>query len=225
MKSRLDRETMAMRVAKEFQDGWVVNLGLGIPTLANLFIPEGRTVHFQTENGALGFGAPLREDELEMADVNLINAGGQFVRWFPGMSFFDGAESFAMIRGGHIDLTILGALQVSEKGDLANWVVPEWGTGNMGGGMDLAAGAKRMIAVMQHVTKDGKPKIVKECSYPLTARECVTMIITDVAVIAVTAEGLLLEEVAPGWTAEEVQALTEPTLLTSKGLKPIDLSI
>jgi 3-oxoacid CoA-transferase subunit B len=214
-----------MRVAKEFQDGWVVNLGLGIPTLASLLIPLGRTVHFHTENGALGFGAPLREDELEMADINLIDAGGQFVRRFPGMSFFDGAESFAMIRGGHIDLTVLGALQVSERGDLANWAVPEWGTGNIGGGMDLAAGAKRMIVVMQHVTKDGKPKIVEECSYPVTARGCVTMIITDVAVISVTAGGLLLEEIAPGWTAEEIQALTEPALLISEELKPIDLSV
>lgn len=220
MKQRLDRETMAMRVAREFQDGDVVNLGIGIPTLASNFIPEGRQVIFHTENGALGFGSIAPEGE---EDIDLINAGGQFITRLPGMCFFHHADSFAMIRGGHIDITVLGGLQVSEKGDLANWMSPERRVGNIGGAMDLAAGSKRVIVAMEHTTRDGQPKIVRECDYPLTAKDCVDLIVTDVAVIEVTPHGLVLREVAPGWSAEEVQALTEPQLLVAEDLKEIEL--
>lgn len=220
MKQRLDRETMAMRVAREFQDGDVVNLGIGIPTLASNFIPEGRQVIFHTENGALGFGPIAPEGE---EDIDLINAGGQFITRLPGMCFFHHADSFAMIRGGHIDITVLGGLQVSEKGDLANWMSPERRVGNIGGAMDLAAGSKRVIVAMEHTTRDGQLKIVRECDYPLTAKECVDLIVTDVAVIEVTPHGLVLREVAPGWSAEEVQALTEPQLLVAEDLKEIEL--
>jgi len=220
MKQRLDRETMAMRVAKEFQDGDVVNLGIGIPTLASNFIPQGRQVIFHTENGALGFGPIASEGE---EDIDLINAGGQFVTRLTGMSFFHHADSFAMIRGGHIDITVLGGLQVSERGDLANWMSPERGVGNIGGAMDLAVGCKRVIVAMEHSTKEGNPKIVRECTYPLTAKECVDLIVTDLAVIEVTPQGLVLKEIAPGWTVDEVQALTEPQLKVAEDLKEIEL--
>jgi len=220
MKQRLDRETMAMRVAKEFQDGDVVNLGIGIPTLASNFIPQGRQVIFHTENGALGFGPIASEGE---EDIDLINAGGQFVTRLTGMSFFHHADSFAMIRGGHIDITVLGGLQVSERGDLANWMSPERGVGNIGGAMDLAVGSEKVIVAMEHTMKNGEPKIVRECSYSLTGKECVNLIVTDLAVIEVTPHGLVLKEVAPGWSAEEVQALTEPRLLLAEDLKEIEL--
>jgi len=220
MKQRLDRETMAMRVAKEFQDGDVVNLGIGIPTLASNFIPQGRQVIFHTENGALGFGPIASEGE---EDIDLINAGGQFVTRLTGMSFFHHADSFAMIRGGHIDITVLGGLQVSERGDLANWMSPERGVGNIGGAMDLAVGCKRVIVAMEHSTKEGNPKIVRACTYPLTAKECVDLIVTDLAVIEVTPQGLVLKEIAPGWTVDEVQALTEPQLKVAEDLKEIEL--
>lgn len=217
---RLDEQTMALRAAKEFEDGMVINLGIGIPTLAVNFIPSGREVMFQTENGALGFGPVARVEE---ADIDLVNAGGQPVTRKPGMSFFDHAESFVMIRGGHIDLCVLGGLQVSERGDLANWLLPKRGVGSIGGGMDLAFGARRTIVVMTHNTKEGKPKIVKRCTYALTAPECVDLIVTDIAVIEVAEQGLVLKEVAPGWTAEEVQAVTEAELIVAPDLKEIEL--
>lgn len=223
MKARLSREAMAMRVAKEFFDGAVVNLGIGIPTLASSFVPEGRTVIFHTENGALGFGSVLTERELDRVDVDLINAGGQFVSRLPGMCFFDSATSFAMIRGGHIDITVLGGLQVSEKGDLSNWLFPERGIGNIGGGMDLAANTPKVIVAMEHTAKEGKPKIVKRCAFPLTAKECVKLVVTDLAVIEVTLPGLVLKEIAPGWTPQEIQALTEPPLILAPDLKEIEL--
>lgn len=220
MKRRLDRQTVAMRVAKEFQDGDVVNLGIGIPTLASNFIPEGRQVIFHTENGALGFGPIAPEGE---EDIDLINAGGQFVTRLPGICFFHHADSFAMIRGGHIDITVLGGLQVSEKGDLANWMSPERGVGNIGGAMDLAVGAKKVIVAMDHTARDSQPKIVRECSYPLTAKCCVDLIVSDLAVIEVIPRGLVLKEIAPGWTVDEVQAVTEPQLLLAEDLKEMDL--
>jgi 3-oxoacid CoA-transferase B subunit len=223
MKARLDRETIALRAAKELQDGWVVNLGVGIPTLAPKYIPEGKTVIFHTENGALGFGPPLSEGESGHKDYNLINAGAQFITPRPGMSFFDHATSFGMIRGGHLDVTILGAFQVSKRGDLANWTSPERTVQIIGGSMDLAAGAKRVIVTMEHTTKDDKPKILNRCTYPLTCKECVNLIVTDIAVIEVTKEGLLLKEVAPDWTAAEVQALTEAELFVTSDLKEIEL--
>lgn len=212
---------MALRVAKEFQDGMVVNLGFGIPTLCVNFIPEGREILFHTENGALGFG-PIAASP-EEADTDLINAGGQAVTPQGGMSFFDHHQSFGMIRSGRMDICVLGAFQVSARGDMANWLMPGRKTGFLGGGMDLAFNVKRLIIVMEHVTKDGKPKIVKECSFPLTAPNCVDLIVTDIAVIDVTKDGLVLKEVAPGWSAEEVQALTEPKLTVAPDLKEVEL--
>ena len=222
MKSRLTRELMAMRIAQELFDGAVVNLGIGIPTLVSSYIPEGMTIIFHTQNGALGFGPVVTADELgEKADIDLINAGGQYVTPLPGMSFFHHADSFGMIRGGHVDITVLGALQVSEKGDLANWMFPERGVGNIGGGMDLAVGAKKVIAATEHVTKKGEFKILKKCNFPLTGKECVDLVVTDIAVMEITAKGLLLREVAPSWTPEDVQKLTEPRLSIAPDLKEI----
>ena len=217
---RLDREVVAMRVARELQDGDVVNLGLGIPTLCSQFVPEGRTIVYHSENGVLNYG-PMAEEGEE--DVDLTNAGGQFLAWVPGMAFFNSAESFAMIRGGHIDVSVLGALQVSEKGDLANWMLPQRGIGNVGGAMDLAAGAKRTIAAMEHVDRRGRPKIVRECNFPLTGKGCVSLIVTDVAVMEVAVEGLVLKETAPGWTPEEIQGITEPTLIPAPDLQEMTL--
>ena len=224
MKERLSREVIAMRVAKELFDGAVVNLGIGIPTLVSSFIPEGIEVTYHTENGALGFGPVVTSEEFEeKADIDLVNASGQYVTPLRGMCFFHHADSFLMIRGGHIDITVLGILQVSEKGDLANWMFPGRGVGNIGGGMDLAFNAKRVICATEHTTKDGKPKIVKQCSVPLTAPECVDLIVTDIAVIKVTKAGLVLKEIAPGWTTEEVQVLTEPKLIIAPDLAEIEL--
>lgn len=221
MKERLDEQTMALRVAREFQDGMIVNLGFGIPTLAANFIPEGREVIFHSENGCLGYGpTPTTEEEI---DFNLVNASGQFATPKLGMSFFDHAESFSMIRGRHIDLCVLGGLQVSEKGDLANWMIPGREPGNIGGAMDLAFGAARLVVAMTHTTRDNEPKIVKQCTYKLTAPRCVSLIITDLAVIEVTPDGLLLKETAPGWEVEEIQALTEPKLKVAEDLKQIAL--
>ena len=213
-----------MRIAKELFDGAVVNLGIGIPTLVSSFVPEGMTLIYHTENGALGFGPVVTAEEMkEKADIDLVNASGQYITPLPGMCFFHHADSFAMIRGGHIDVTVLGVLQVSEKGDLANWMFPGRGVGNIGGGMDLAFNAKRVIAATEHTTKDGKPKIVNRCSVFLTAPECVDLIVTDVAVIEVKNKGLLLKELAPGWTVDDVQAITEPTLIVAPDLKEIEL--
>lgn len=222
MKQRLSRELMAMRIAKELFDGAVVNLGIGIPTLVSSFIPEGIEVVYHTENGALGFGPVVTAEEFEdKADIDLVNASGQYVTPRPGMCFFHHADSFLMIRGGHIDITVLGVIEVSERGDLANWMFPGRGVGNIGGGMDLAFNAKRVICATEHTTKDGKPKIVKQCSVPLTAPQCVNLIVTDIVVIEVTEEGLLLKEIAPGWTVEEVQAVTEPKLTVAEDLMEI----
>jgi len=219
-KEKLSRETMAFRVAKEFEDGMVVNLGIGIPTLCANYPSPDKEILYQTENGALNFGCNATPEE---ADLDLVNAGGQMVITKTGMSLFAHDESFAMIRGGHIDMCVLGVMQVSEKGDLANWLLPERGIGSIGGAMDLAVGAKKLIVVTEHTTKDGKPKIVSKCTYELTAQQCVDMIVTDLAVIEVTDKGLVLKEVAPGWTAEEIQELTEPKLIIDPDLKEIEL--
>ena len=220
MKPRLDEQTMALRVAREFEDGMTINLGFGIPTQAANFIPEGKEVIFHAENGCLGFGpTPTREED---EDFHLVNATGSFATPKPGMCFFAHDDSFSMIRGRHIDLCVLGGLQVSERGDLANWSTGA-GPGNIGGAMDLAFGAHRLIVVMTHTTKDNALKILKQCTYPLTAPACVSLIITDVAVIDVTPDGLLLKETAPGWTAEEVQALTEPKLMLAKDIKQMEI--
>ena len=219
-KPRLDREVIAMRVAKELPDGAYVNLGIGIPTLVSSFVPEGNVVFYHSESGVLNCG-PLAEEGEE--DIDLINAGGQFLEPVPGMAFFNSAEAFAMIRGGHVDVTVLGSHQVSAKGDLANWMLPQRGVGNVGGAMDLAAGARQVIVAMEHTDRQNWPKIVDECTFPVTGKGCVSMIITDLAVIRCTGQGLELLEVAPGWTADEVQELTGALMTLSPDLTEYQL--
>ncbi len=219
----LSRELMALRVANELEDGTCVNLGIGIPTLVSDWI-EGRGIILQAELGMLNTGPLATEEDL---DQDLINASCQPVTELPGTCYFSDCESFAMIRGGYMDVAVLGALQVSEKGDLAGWNNPARGlpagVGNIGGSMDLAVGAKKVIVAMTHVTNTGEPKIVKECTYPLTAKAVVKLIVTDLAVIKVTLEGLLLTEVAPGITAKDVQSVTESKLIISPDLAEIQL--
>lgn len=216
----LTREQLAQRIAQEVEDGFVVNLGIGIPTLVANYIPPTKTVMLQSENGLLGIGPFPTEDQI---DADLINAGKQTVTEAKGASYFSSADSFAMIRGGHVDLTVLGAMEVDQNGDIANWMIPGKMIKGMGGAMDLVAGAKRVIVAMQHADKEGNSKLRKKCTLPLTGKKCVNRIVSDFGVIDITPEGFLLREYAPDMTPEQVLKATEGAMRIDPNCKPIKL--
>lgn len=218
---KLEPRALALRVVKEFQEGMVINLGSGMPTLCGMFLPPDKEILLHSENGLIGYGATIEDPD--EADLTRINAGIQPVRARPGMAIVDHAESFALIRGGHIDISVLGAHVVSEFGDLANNTTPGKLVGSLGGGQDLAFCARKVIVMMTHVDKGGNPKLVNKCAFRLTAPRCVDLVITDIAVVEVTPKGLVLREVLPGWTPEEVQQLTEPKLTISPNLCEMEL--
>ena len=214
------KEKIARRIAQEMRDGYYVNLGVGIPVMAADYIPQGMEVVLEAENGMLGIGPYPYEEQV---DPDLVNAAKEPVTEIPGTTYFDSAASFTMIRGGHMDMTVLGGMEVDEQGDLANWMIPGKKLQGMGGAMDLVSGARRVVIAMEHTTKEGKPKILKKCTLPLTGVGVVDLIVTELAVIEVTPKGLVLREVAPGVTAEDVQKVTEAKLQVAPDLKTISI--